>query len=567
MHPGRSNDPADVDDRAVRRLVRALALVGVVVAVVVVAITGGPSGVGTAGSVLLAWAACVAAGSVHLALPVHGTREASTLSELAQVPVVLLLAPADALLAVVLASVLAETWLTRGQVLRVAFNVSWATTAVGLAALLRWWLLPMGFVHDVRGVAVAVLVAVCIVAVNTAAFAGVVAVRARRRWWDVAREELGAAVAINVGLGLVGGLVAVLLVTAPAALVLLLVPLGAQGLQMQVRRRAHVQLAAERARLERTVEGASDGIILLDRFGRVEVWNPVVAALTGVSAAAASGRTLEQLGLGDVVTAIDGGPSHVGLSGRVLEVRVGSDGSAAGGGVVVTLRDVSREEELAQIRGDLVSLVSHELRTPVTTLTGFLHTLDGHWDDLADTRRHELLVAARRGGDRLGALVTNLVAWARVERAVVEDDRTWSAVVGEVLPGVLEHGDSKVARRGELAAAVRLHPDDLATVLRNLVDNALEYGAPPVWVEVDRGPAEDAVRIHVVDHGPGLPDDFHPVLFEPWRQATSGLRRTARGIGMGLAVSRAIAEIAGGSIDHADVPGGGSRFTVTLPAD
>ena len=565
MQPVRAAERPGVDERALRLHVLSWAALAVVVASVVV-VTGPQVGRGP-GVLGLAALACAVAGLVHVPVPVRGTLEASALYELAYVPVVLLLTSTEVLLVAVPAALVAETIRARGRPLRVTFNVAWVTSALGVAALLRSWLLPDEFVPDGVGVAGALVVAGVIVAVNMVAFSDIVAVRSRGRWHRVLLDELRSAGTTNLAVALLGVLATVLVVRAPVALVLLLAPVAGLRVWMRGRGRSEVRLADERARLERTVDGASDGICLLDRDGRVEVWNPVMSTLTGTDQTQALGRTLPELGLASVVAAIDGGPARVAVGDHVVVARARPVGSVEDVGVVVTLRDVTREEEIARIREDLVSLVSHELRTPVTTLTGFLLTLDAHWDALDEERRRELLAAARRGGERLGSLVGNVVAWARVEERVADGGPTGTCVVGEVLRDVAQDLVVDVAGHGELDVAVALTHDELATVLRNLVGNAVTYGAPPVSVEVQHEVVTGLVHVHVVDHGPGLPDSFRPVLFQPWRQATTGLRRTARGIGMGLAVSRAIAELAGGSIDHADVAGGGSRFTVTLPAD
>jgi len=567
VHPVREAEKPGVDETAVAQHVAAWGLLAVATTTAVLVLSPGGVAVGSAPATLaLAWVACVLSGVVFVPMPVRGTVQSTTLTELAQVPVVLLLPPVDALLVVVLAALASEAWLVRGRVQRIVFNVAWVASGVGLALLLRRWLQPGPFTPDLVGVGVAVLVAVVLVAVNLAAFSDIVAVRSRSRWSRVLVEQLPSLTTINLGTALAGVLAAVLLVAAPAGLVLLLVPVAAQRLLIEGRGRGQVRLAAERARLERTVDGASDGIVLLDRDGRVEVWNPVMADLTGVAEREALGRTLLELGLERAVAATEGGSTRMEIGVRVVDARAREVGAREDLGMVVTLRDVTREAELARIREDLVSLVSHELRTPVTTMVGFLDTLDLHWNELDDERRHELLGALRRGGDRLGSLVANIVAWERVDGRASVRGPAGACVVGEVLDGVLVALGTEVGRQGPMGTVVAMAPDELATVLRNLVANAISYGAAPVEVEVEHDLGAGRVVVHVVDHGLGLPAAFRPALFEPWRQATTGLRRTDRGIGMGLAVSRAVVEVAGGTIGHADVPGGGSRFSVSLPA-
>lgn len=113
-------------------------------------------------------------------------------------------------------------------------------------------------------------------------------------------------------------------------------------------------------------------------------------------------------------------------------------------------------------------------------------------------------------------------------------------------------------------AAVTANLDDLRTILVNLLANAALYGAAPVSVVVRR--RGDTVDLVVSDAGPGLPLAFRPHLFQPFSQESEGLQRTAKGLGMGLAIMRSLATSNGGHVRFDDAPGGGARFTVTLPA-
>ena len=119
------------------------------------------------------------------------------------------------------------------------------------------------------------------------------------------------------------------------------------------------------------------------------------------------------------------------------------------------------------------------------------------------------------------------------------------------------------APRGAVVAA---DPLELRQVLGNLLRNALVHTPEGTLVEVAVGREDGEVRVDVRDHGPGLPDGGGDALFQRFWRAERGRQRGKAGAGLGLAIVAAIVERHHGRVEAADAPGGGARFTVTLPA-
>jgi len=160
----------------------------------------------------------------------------------------------------------------------------------------------------------------------------------------------------------------------------------------------------------------------------------------------------------------------------------------------------------------------------------------------------DLLTLSRARG---GALVP------RREPVVLAD--ALAEAIGDVLPG-----EPGVVLRCEDELVAEVDRGQLQQVVANLLLNARRHaGEGPV--ELDAPRHADVVRIAVRDHGPGVPEEFRAHLFEPFRQATDGERRSSGGAGLGLAVVRAIAEAHGGRVWHEAPDGGGARFVVELP--
>ncbi len=220
--------------------------------------------------------------------------------------------------------------------------------------------------------------------------------------------------------------------------------------------------------------------------------------------------------------------------------------------------------EANEVRDAFVSMVSHELRTPLTSVVGFTETLLARWDEVPDATRRELLRRVRTHSRTLERLVADLLSLraASVEAdGEVELDVTVDAILGshftdDVLADVVAH-----LRAPGLSAACS--EEAIRQVLTNLVTNARKYGAGPIEVSTHRD--RDHLVLTVVDHGPGVPPDFVPHLFEPFAQASRGDRRTAQGVGLGLAIVQMHVSSVGGRVGYEDTPGGGATFVVELP--
>jgi PAS domain-containing protein len=281
-------------------------------------------------------------GAIHVDVPLRGAQEGTTLSEVALVPIMALLSPGPAVLVALVGGIVAEAVLTRGQVRKLVFNVAWLVVGVALGSWVHDLLAAPGFEPDAIGLLAALAAGATYVAVNLAAFAGVMTIAGRRRYLAVLRDEMPSSVVINLGTALYGVLATALIALAPLALAFLVLPILVQRGPMHARSEGHAQLAAERDRFERTVEGTSDGVVLLDRDGRIEVFNPAMERLTDIDADRALGVSLPELGLADLdpgarpaTEASSGSPSatapwrSVGRSSRSAGARVGASSRSA----------------------------------------------------------------------------------------------------------------------------------------------------------------------------------------------------------------------------------------------
>jgi len=236
-------------------------------------------------------------------------------------------------------------------------------------------------------------------------------------------------------------------------------------------------------------------------------------------------------------------------------------------GRVFVHREVTRERASERLKDEFLALVSHELRTPLTSVVGYLEILlDDEAGPLTEEQRHVAGVA-ERNARRLRRLVGDLLVVAqaqagrldlvpqRVELRALVEERVEAA-----LPIAAEHGVALALAPGASVPLVA-DPERVGQVVDNLLSNALRHtpAGGTVDVEVASGDGEASVRVR--DSGPGLDPDELARVFERFYRG-----RTAHGggAGLGLAISRTIAEAHGGRIDAAGGPGG-ACFTLRLP--
>ncbi|MGX7673342.1 DUF4118 domain-containing protein [Plantactinospora sp. DSM 117369] len=277
---------------------------------------------------------------------------------------------------------------------------------------------------------------------------------------------------------------------------------------------------------------------------------------------------------GDVEVGVDDDLSLV-LRGRVLPAADRRIVEAFAAQAAVALRQERLAEEAAaakpiaeadRLRTALLAAVSHDLRTPLASAKAAVTSLRSADVEFDPGDREELLATAEESLDRLTRLVANLLDMSRLQAGALG---LRPALLGleDVVPSALDEL-GELARRVRVSLpahlpAVRSDPGLLERVLVNLVANALRFSP------ADRPPAVTAsehggfVELRVVDQGPGLPREQWERAFLPFQR--QGDRGNHAGIGLGLALSRGLAEAMGGSLEPEETPGGGLTMVLRLP--
>ncbi len=243
-------------------------------------------------------------------------------------------------------------------------------------------------------------------------------------------------------------------------------------------------------------------------------------------------------------------------------------------GALLMLNDITRLRRLETVRQDFVANVSHELRTPITSIKGFVETLQDDPLDDADHVRHFLRIIARQV-DRLNAIIEDLLLLSSIEQDLEGRQLKRSAtVLGDVLTASAELCAARAAEKGTLIE-VECPPDLTAEVnaplleqaLVNLIDNAVKYSEAEARIEVTANEEEDGIAVSVRDYGVGIQAEHLPRLFERFYRVDTARSRKMGGTGLGLAIVKHIARAHNGYVTVESAPNEGSRFTIHLPAE
>jgi PAS domain S-box-containing protein len=368
--------------------------------------------------------------------------------------------------------------------------------------------------------------------------------------------------------------------------------------------------ARDEALFRMLVEGVGDyAIFMLDPGGHIASWNLGAQRIKGYPAEEALGRHFRMFYPSDAqraqrpeweleVASRDGSYEEEGW-------RVRKDGSRFRANVVITAirdeagelvgfakvtRDITERYAMLQEReraaaelaeaneqlaaanrkllataGDMtqfLAVTAHELRTPIRVVTGAADVLAGHWTDLADDERAELLDSMRTSAARMRRLLDDLLTAARLESGAIEIRSRQTPVrpllQDTVAQALAAHPGLAVEVDCDPQVSAQADPERLGQMVSNYLTNAARYGAPPVRVVARE--TDGWVLVEVCDRGPGVPAGLGPGLYEKFARGPED-----RGTGLGLFIVRQLARAHGGDAWY-ERREGETRFVVRLPA-
>ena len=233
----------------------------------------------------------------------------------------------------------------------------------------------------------------------------------------------------------------------------------------------------------------------------------------------------------------------------------------------ISMQAAQSEAQRQQVQSTFLAAISHDFRTPLAAVVGAASALQTQRDKLNPAEQERLLASIVSEASYLSTVTENTLQLVRLSSATQDITMDWESVeeiVGAVLAR-LRHRDPTRRikfRVPEGLPLIKADPVLIAQLLGNLLDNALHYSADAIELVVST--PDNTLRLSVKDRGPGIPGDKQLTIFEPYsRNDRSG----QRGAGLGLAVSRAIAQAHRGTLAVHRRNGGGSSFTLSLPVE
>ena len=338
-------------------------------------------------------------------------------------------------------------------------------------------------------------------------------------------------------------------------------------------------LETERDKLAAVLREMSDGVIIVDDQGQVQLINPAVEALLGVQKEKPYGHTLVEVfryyQLVEVWegTHKSGKPCTATLETsdkkHYLQVVAAPLGAALPGSSLLLIQNLTHQRQIETMRRDFISNVSHELRTPLAALKALAETLlEGALKDPPAARR--FLQSMEAEVDALSLMVTELLELSRIEsgRVPLHFKPTRAR---DILDPAVERLALQAERAGltitlecsDDLPLINADIDRLEQVVVNLLHNAIKFTAAGGNVHVCAVQEGQMLKFSVQDTGIGIPPEDVPRIFERFFKGDRA--RAGSGTGLGLSIARHIVEAHSGRIWVESIEGEGSTFNFTIP--
>jgi PAS domain S-box-containing protein len=337
----------------------------------------------------------------------------------------------------------------------------------------------------------------------------------------------------------------------------------------------------EKERSVAILSNIADGIVAVDREGKVVLWNAAAERITGVPAGDALDRlpsdvlqreleSGDDIATGERLVSLRRGGEEMWLS---LTEAVMRDPAGAVAGRIFAFRDISSERVVEQMKSEFVSNVSRELRSPLTSIYGFAETLLRDDVLFGEEERNTFLGYIASEAGRLTSIVDRLLAVAQLDSGDLQVQLA-ATDVGEVVAEVVAAAKQSLVLDGH-EFALELPPEPLAVeadreklrqIVTDLVENAVKYSPGGGTVRVSARRHDDAVEVQVEDEGIGIPQSEQGRIFAKFYRAESAGRDLASGgTGLGLFIAKELLAAMHGRIWVRSVEGEGSTFAFSLP--
>lgn len=336
--------------------------------------------------------------------------------------------------------------------------------------------------------------------------------------------------------------------------------------------------SAIRTEADAILGGMTEGVVAVDREGRLRIVNAAAEIMLGLNARAAVGQPIGGVvrfeGMAEAAAKAAGGAERTirvdipGPPQRVLEVH--AEPVAQAGGAVLVLRDISEEAKYADMRRDFVAAASHELRTPIAVIRAAAETLqDGA--PVQPEESKQFLESIHRHAISMEALIKDLLDLGKLES---RPDLTLRPTdVAEVLHRALATYEPEAKkRRHEISfdapdSLPRLIADAslLERAFANIIENAVRYTPDGGKIAIRATAEGGKVRVEIEDSGLGIPEKELKRIFERFYRVDRSRSREQGGTGLGLSIVKHVVQLHKGEVWAESGAGKGAKFVVVLP--
>ncbi|WP_123104932.1 phosphate regulon sensor histidine kinase PhoR [Acidithiobacillus sulfuriphilus] len=337
----------------------------------------------------------------------------------------------------------------------------------------------------------------------------------------------------------------------------------------------HRHLTAQIVQLRDALEAMPDAVLLLDGRGQLRWVNQSSTQLLQLQWPEDMGKPLRYWlrtpRLQRFFTEGETGSIQIPSPADPQQTLEGLRYPLADAGALVIFRDVTRIRHLEQVRQDFVANVSHELRSPLTVVRGFLETLlDGPLG--ADPEVGPQLRLMEQQTLRMQSLVEDLLTLARIEAAQANPEECEPIFIAALVEDYLRVLADAIATK-KFALICRLDPDlgvfaqplDMASVVRNLLENAMKYTPSDRKIEIVWEKRPEGLVFSVRDSGDGIGPEHLQRITERFYRVDKGRSRQLGGTGLGLAIVKHAIERYNGHLEIESRLGMGSRFSARFP--